>query len=564
MKRIALLMVLLVVLSSTDACSDGAGTAPGGADAGQAGETPYWMQDDFDPFGKYDETVQITQGRILASFMAFDEGDDEDNNWWTRAYKEHLNVELTNQFTSEDWGPPFDTLVNMAIATDDLPDVISLYTTLAVRAIQGDKVMDLTDLYEYTASQQVKDIYATEPEALHAWDQNGRIYGLADTMAAQGWVYFWTPQSMIDELNGGVVPVTFDEIVAYAEKTKAKTGGYAFDLGSDLGQLGSLGHLYGATDTWIEKDGQLVYGKIQDEMKQVWSLAADWYAKGLLATDFSVKTTEDTEADFANDRFGVVIGGTNTPHGTMGRTWKALHPDDELVAIPMPTTGPNGNDVKMTSAGNYGTALFISKKCEDPAAVMRMFNLTTAIFSDDQKPEFVTNAAYNSGENTGWATFWCAMVMSGRVTDNRASNSSGTRGWQAVLNGSDGSELEAARSFEAANFVKAVNRWNAEGMNVENWEDGWAYWSMYFGGKSWPHSLQMADEGRFVRSPRTGQEVDAEAQNNQNLYAKYIEYATMAIMENNVEQGFNDWVTYFYDNGGTEIVEQVQAQYNGN
>jgi len=521
---------------------------------------PYWMSADFDPFGRYDETVHITQNRILASWMAFDEGDDEDNNWWTRTYKEQLNVSVTNLFTADDWGTPLDTLVNMAIATDDLPDAMYLYTTLAVRVMNGGKAMDITDLFDYTASDQVKSIYAMDPDALVAWTLSGRKYGLANTMSPAGWTYYWTPQSLIDELNGGVVPVTFDEVMAYAEKVKEHTGGYAININNTLNTLNDIGSIVGATGAWIEKDGSLIYGKLQQEQKNAWALMADWYAKGLLARDFASKVDDDIEADFLNNRFGIFVGGTNVPHGSVGRNWKSLYPDDELVAIPI--AAPDGHKMTITSPGSYGDAFMISAKAKDPAAIMRAFNLTTAVFADADKPDFVVDASYNSGSSGGWATFWCALAMgAGKVDDRRLQYSPGYRAYQAILSGSDGSELRKARSFEAVYVFDCINSWNNEGKNAENWEENWAYWSMWFGAKSWPHNMQMHDEKRFVSSPRKGQEVDAEARENQNLYAKHIEYATMSIMNNNVEKGFDDWVNYFYNNGGNEIVEQVNEQY---
>lgn len=531
------------------------------ADVAPVSDAPYWMSEDFDPFGKYDETVHITQNRVLASWMAFDEGDDEDNNWWTRTYKEQLNVEVTNLFTADDWGTPLDTLVNMAIATDDLPDAMYLYTTLAVRVMQGNKAMDITDLFEYTASDQVKSIYEKDPDALAAWTQGGRKYGLANAASPVGWTYFWTPQSLIDKLNDGVVPVTYDEIIAYAEKVRDHTGGYAFSMNNTLNTLNNLGHIVGSTGAWIERDGELVWGKVQPEHKAMWSILADWYAKGLLARDFANKEDADVEADFLNNRFGIIIDGTNVPHGSMGRNWKSLNPDDELVAIPM--VSPDGSKTVITSAGSYGDAFMISAKAKDPAAIMRAFNLTTAVFADADKPDFVVDSAYNSGASGGWATFWCALAFgAGKVDDRRLRYQPGYRAYQAILDGSDGSELRAARSFEAVTAFDNINSWINEGTSGENWEEKWAFWSMWFGAKSWPHTIQLHDEGgRFVTSPRKGQEVEAEARENQNLYAKHIEYATMSIMNNTVDKGFDEWVEYFYNNGGNEIVAQVNEQY---
>jgi hypothetical protein len=287
---------------------------------------------------------------------------------------------------------------------------------------------------------------------------------------------------------------------------------------------------------------------------------ADWYARGLLARDFASKIDDDVEADFLNGRFGIIIDGTNVPHGSIGRNWKLLNPDDDLVAIPL--SRKDGGRMTITSGNDYGGCMMISARTRDPAAIMRMFNLTTAVFAEGDKPAFVVDDAYRSGANSGWATFWCALAMGeGYVEDKSLEKQAGYLAFQALNRGSDGSELSNARMFSALNVFNNINSWINEGTAADGWVENWAHWSMWFGAESWPHSLQMREENRFFSSPRKGQETEAESEENQNLHAKHIEFATLAIMNNTAEQSFNEWVEYFNNNGGHAIIEQVNEQY---
>ncbi|GHU70797.1 hypothetical protein AGMMS49992_03710 [Clostridia bacterium] len=522
---------------------------------------PYWDDGTFDPLGKYDETVSVTQTRILTTWMGFDEGEDEDNNWWTRTYKEQLNIELTNLFTAPNWGPDFDMKINVAFATDSLPDVIPLYTTLAARAIQGGKVMDLTDVYEYCASQAVKDIMATDPLALEVWKVDGKLYGLSNPKSLESWTYLWVPQSWIDELNGGVVPSTFAEIEEFAVKVKEKTGSAAFGAeGTTMEFVDMLVQAYHGTYEWGEADGQLEWGKIQDPIKQAWTKAAEWYKQGLIARDFASKNTDDMQADYLNGKVGIQNSSGNFPNGDTGRNWIKLNEDDSLVAIPL--MAADGAPLYITKSAGYGNALMISAKCENPDAVMRLYNLSTAISNDYGKPDFITNADYNNtpGGNMG---FWNRLCTGGGyATDTIEEHQASYIVGKLIAEGKDDSELLAAHAFDSVDTYQRVNSWITEGTAAENWDLNWSLWSMILGAGTHDHSRDMRQNGFIQASPNWGMETEAQAENNQNLYAKYFEFATLGIMNDDVDHQFDAWVDYFWANGGTAIYEQVNAWYD--
>ena len=514
------------------------------------------------PFGRYDQTVRITQTRILATWMGFDAGDNEDNNWWTRTYKEQLNIELVNLFTAPNWGPDYDTKINLALATGDMPDVMSLYTTLAVRAIEGNRVIDLTDTYNRTASPQVKEIFAREPEALKAWTVGGKMYGIANTADIPGWVYFWVPKSAVTQFNGGVLPTTFAQVEQLATRIMQSrgTGAYGFGLnGTNLNELGDLGKAFRATDVWILRNNQLEWGRIQTEVRDTWTKAAEWYQRGLLARDFASKSQDDVDADFLNNRCAILIGGTNLPNGSVGRNWILLNPNDDLVCIPI--MAADGGNLQMYRNASYGEAIMVSATCQYPDAVMRLYNLGTAISNDYGKPDFIRNAHYDWSPG-GNMEFWNRMCTGGGKVDDRIPDHQS--GYQAVLeinNRGDGSRLRNMNAFGALQFFEQMKSWIDLGTRGENWELNWSIWNINIGTNSRGHSERMDTEGRFLSSPRTGQEVPAEAENNQNLYAKYIQYATEAIMNNTATRSFNDWVSYYNANGGTQIYAQVREQY---
>ena len=520
-------------------------------------ETPDVTEDDgeWDPLGRFAETVYVTQTRILTAWMGFDEGEDEDYNWWTRAYYDHLNVVLTNLFTADSWGEPFDMAMNLAFATGELPDVMPLYTSLAVRALEGGLIMDITDIFERYASQQVKDIYATDPTSLEAWTFDGRLMGLSNPAGLGDYPFFWVPTSMLYGYNGGVMPTTLDEITSLARWIRDYTGSYAIGLDDNLREMFYLLNVFGGTEHWIEQDGQLINGRIQEEVRQTLALLAQWYAEGLLAVDFAVRTDGDVEADFVNRRFGILIGSSHVPNGSRGRNFMLLHPDDDLVAIPMMRA--DGQPMVYTTSAGYNDAVMISARAENPEAIMRMFNLGTAVVNDAERPAWVTDVYWNTtpGGNMGW---WNRMATgSGYVADVRYGYEGLSVALRYLRAGSDGTELRAANAFRTLENFDRVMDWLNYGTDAEHWEGNWAMWSMLLGSESSVVVMDMHAAGRIVPTPRWGAETSAEATHSANLAARFREFATVAIMNDDVDSQFDQWVQFFYDNGGDEINEQV-------
>jgi hypothetical protein len=158
--------------------------------------------------------------------------------------------------------------------------------------------------------------------------------------------------------------------------------------------------------------------------------------------------------------------------------------------------------------------------------------------------------------------FWNRLCTgSGMVTDRIPEHNCGYLAVQEIRSGGDGSKLADMRAFTALQFFNQMKSWIDNGTSGDNWDVNWAVWCINIGSGAADYNQQMVDEKRYISSPRMGQEVEAEAKNNQNLDAKYREIATLAIMNNSVERSFTDWVNYFYANGGNDIYGQVREQF---
>jgi len=127
----------------------------------------------------FSETVRITAVAPHGTNWHFRDGDDVNNNPWTRLYLDRLNVEVVFDWTVVDG---YAERLNMAILARDLPDVWNIGADSDSRLfnqLQADgMLLDLTDAYRTYASQRIQDFEITDPLTIQNFMVDGRVYGL--------------------------------------------------------------------------------------------------------------------------------------------------------------------------------------------------------------------------------------------------------------------------------------------------------------------------------------------------------------------------------------------------
>ena len=122
-KVLAMCLISAMVLGSFAGC----GKDEGESTVSVNQEDPAWKEAMTTPYGKYPETVNYTLGKTVTNFDVLDgtkyEGDDDENNAWTRYLKEKLNVQNTDLFEAND-GDDYEQKVSMAIVSGEIPDIM--------------------------------------------------------------------------------------------------------------------------------------------------------------------------------------------------------------------------------------------------------------------------------------------------------------------------------------------------------------------------------------------------------------------------------------------------------
>jgi putative aldouronate transport system substrate-binding protein len=134
---------------------------------------------------------------------------------------------------------------------------------------------------------------------------------------------------------------------------------------SKIGRAPMLMGAYGAfPDIWMEKDGQLVYGGIQPEVKTALEKLAEWYRAGYIDPEFVIV---DAEAKW-------VAGDVFSRSAMWWQSWvnnvplTQNVPECVLSSLPY-LKGPSGLQGKAMGSGVSTSAYAIASSCANPVAL---------------------------------------------------------------------------------------------------------------------------------------------------------------------------------------------------
>ena len=108
----------------------------------------------------------------------------------------------------------------------------------------------------------------------------------------------------------------------------------ATELKSNLGKY----LLLAATeDTYIQKDGKVVFGPIEPGFKDFLTEMKKWYEEGLLDPNYLTSDKKARDAAVTTGQAGALWGAVGGGIGKYMEAAQATDPDFELVGAPSPT-----------------------------------------------------------------------------------------------------------------------------------------------------------------------------------------------------------------------------------
>ena len=194
------MLASIMVVSLLAACGGKEGGNEGG---NESGERP--------------EGVQITMGRKVVTNAMLPEGQDVEENALIWKTEEELKIDIVDEFNGVD--ADYDQKVSMAMTSGSIPDIMRVSTLAEVIELyENEMIMDLTDVYESTANDRIKEKYNSYPEGL-GLDRariDGGLYALPAANGDVAPIICFMRSDWIDAL-GLTVDADGDRVLTYQE-----------------------------------------------------------------------------------------------------------------------------------------------------------------------------------------------------------------------------------------------------------------------------------------------------------------------------------------------------------
>lgn len=335
-----------------------------------------------DPVGKHDPIVSVTAARdiVLGKEQA-----NYENNIWLQMYKDYLGVDLTY-----DWLVPtaqYDARVNMAVTSQELPDIMVVNMRQLYQLQEAGLIHDLTQVWEQSATPLVKEMYeaAGAETSLNIATIDGKLYGIPEvTPIEESCRVMFIREDWRKKLNLPE-PKTIEDMMTLFEgfatmdpDGNGKDDTYALGITKDLFTLtydmASFANSYHAyPNIWLEKDGQIVFGGVQPEMKDALAALADMYQKKWINPEFTVSDEAKAAEDLLNGKLGALFGVQFSMWtANAGVDLYKTDPEAEIKCYPIPGIDQG---VKPVAYNNTNRFFVVTNKCSNPEVLVQMLDL---------------------------------------------------------------------------------------------------------------------------------------------------------------------------------------------
>ena len=343
----------------------------------------------------YPETIKITMVNREQSTLIFPDGGTQEDNLWFQCMKNRLNIQLVNDWISAE----YDTSLNLAIASQNLPDIYFVKNPQFKQVVDAGLAYDITDVYNALASETLRKFNDTDKTVLEAAMRNGRIMG----QPRIGWgnnvdrpCFIWLRQDWMKELVGSNDPPgsidAFVDIVRQMNETYG-TKGMALEKTIDwILQIAPSWRAYPLI--WVDVNGSIEYGGIQPEMKSALETWAKWYAEGLIAPEFAAKDFDAMSQDIINGVHGAFpmwqwagwSFGADSVRNNGQEAWfrPYLVPTVDGSQQMVPIKFDNGDEV-----------IIVNKDCKYPEAAIKLIDMYVYIENDSYPHDVKTVEEYS-------------------------------------------------------------------------------------------------------------------------------------------------------------------------
>ncbi len=323
----------------------------------------------------------------------------EEGSYAEKLMEEKFGIEIEPIFLDEE---AYKTRKPVMMSSGEIPDIIYELDPIDCQADAKQKFLaEIT--YEEIKTNLPEYVAHVNEKAPQAWlypYYEGKNYGVPN-MYYSGkdtnngmWRMDWLKNVGIDK-----VPETIAEFeeafTKFANEDPDGNGqkdtyGFSGDLKSFHWCFTEIFGAYGALPfNWIEKDGKIVYGGTQPEVKEVLELLASWYKKGIIHPDFITDAIATSYYDkFKTGSIGYipVFGGYSALDEEESTSaisiLKTMYPEAEIAVSKLPT-GPEGKKGGF-AWGQAGHIIAMGRQVADDAAKKtKIFEIINTLYKDE-------------------------------------------------------------------------------------------------------------------------------------------------------------------------------------
>lgn len=389
LSMLVMIMAFSLVLS---ACGkdNNAASNQGAADSGSNNESVA-NEGNTDPFGKYDSPIELSVIRYVSESTKFPNGHDINNNVWMDFYKS-LGINVNHKWivTGQE---QYESKVNIAIASNDLPDFMEVNEEQLRQLADAGQLADLTEAFEKYASDDLKELMSIEDNALPSATFDGKLLAIPSTQPVIGGSapLLWVREDWMEKLNLPE-PQSFNDVVAIAQAFQSqdpdgngKSDTYGIGLTKDIGiattSLGLFNSFEAYPGIWIEKDGKLEYGSIQPEVKETLTKLQEMYKNKLIDPEFGVKDTIKMFESITSHKIGMVVGPSWYPAWPF---WDMVKEDESVKWKSYPIPSVDGGTATVQMPFSVSHYYVLTKDYEHPEVIVKLANLYyQKLYSDE-------------------------------------------------------------------------------------------------------------------------------------------------------------------------------------
>lgn len=523
-----------------------------------------------DMWKAYDEPVDVLF--IKAVNVTGDQVDYTHENPFISFIRDKLNINIKYKWVTT--GDAYKQKVATMLATNDLADVMVVDATTMKQMYEAEQLEDLNQVWQDYADPFTKSQMGYGNSiSFSTGTINGELVGIPycipvyETMHTLLLRSDWLKNLDLES------PKSFEELekILYAFAQQDPDGNQANDTyaiglnknlygdGFEMQTIANMMHAY--PNAWIQKDGKILYGSVQPEMKAVLEKLAAWYKDGLIDPEFTVKTQEVEAELVPQEKLGAFTGvqWVSLMSDCIPSLWRS-NENSAFEIHGVPELSVDDEPAKPIVYDNTSSFIVVRKGFEHPEAVMKILNMVHKLGAGDAREYFANGDEFREV----WDYFGWMPIMPESVHGNIVK-------WvnvNAALE--EGTDEKVQYNYNALNLyynIKdfIINNDYRDASKPENTDDlrgtaGYMY-GLTFCGANFGLATEYKDNDLLMYDMQGATVTDAMADNQATLDKLELETFTRIITGEADISEFDTFVSQWNLLGGEEITASLNELY---